>query len=31
MNDLNTEIFRSGNEAIIYQLLSKILIDEIKK
>ena len=23
MNDLNTEIFRSGNETIIYQLLSK--------
>ncbi|MGM9903241.1 MAG: BglG family transcription antiterminator [Enterococcus sp.] len=31
MNDLNTEIFRSGNQEIVYQLLSKILIDEMKK
>ncbi|WP_165005306.1 MULTISPECIES: BglG family transcription antiterminator [unclassified Enterococcus] len=31
MNDLNTEIFRSGNKEIVYQLLAKILIEEIKK
>lgn len=31
MNDLNTEIFRSGNREIVYQLLAKILIEEIKK
>ncbi|MFV0559366.1 MAG: BglG family transcription antiterminator [Enterococcus sp.] len=31
MNDLNLEIFQSGNQAIIYQLLAKILIDEMKK
>lgn len=29
MNDLYTEIFRSGNEAIVYQLLSSLLIEEI--
>lgn len=31
MNDLNLEIFQSGNQAIVYQLLAKILIDEMKK
>ncbi|MEY8445152.1 PRD domain-containing protein [Enterococcus ratti] len=31
MNDLNIEIFRSGNREIIYQLLSKILIEEVQK
>lgn len=30
MNDLNTEIFHSGNEAIVYQLLSSLLIEEMK-
>lgn len=30
MNDLNIEIFNSGNEAIIYQLLSTLLIEEVK-
>ncbi len=30
MNDLNTEIFNSGNESIIYQLLSSLLIEEVK-
>lgn len=29
MNDLYTEIFRSGNEAIVYQLLSSLLIEEM--
>jgi mannitol operon transcriptional antiterminator len=31
MNDLGMEIFNSGNEAIIYQLLSALLIEEVKK
>ena len=31
MNDLNTEIFNSGNQAIIYQLLATLLIEEIKE
>ncbi|KPG71971.1 BglG family transcription antiterminator [Enterococcus sp. RIT-PI-f] len=31
MNDLNTEIFNSGNESIIYQLLSSLLIEEVKQ
>ena len=31
MNDLGIEIFNSGNEAIIYQLLSALLIEEVKK
>lgn len=31
MNDLNTEIFNSGNQQIIYQLLSSLLIEEVKK
>nr|WP_279010596.1 PRD domain-containing protein [Vagococcus fluvialis] len=30
MNDLYTEIFNSGNEPIVYQLLSSLLIDEMK-
>lgn len=30
MNDLYTEIFNSGNEAIVYQLLSTLLMDEMK-
>jgi mannitol operon transcriptional antiterminator len=30
MNDLNLEIFNSGNQAIIYQLLQTLLIEEIK-
>lgn len=30
MNDLNTEIFNSGNEAIILQLLSSLLIEEVR-
>ncbi|EPH94712.1 PRD domain protein [Enterococcus faecalis 13-SD-W-01] len=31
MNDLNTEIFNSGNQQILYQLLSSLLIEEVKK
>ena len=31
MNDLNTEIFNSGNDSIIYQLLSSLLIEEVKQ
>ena len=31
MNDLNTEIFNSGNFSIIYQLLATLLIEEIKQ
>lgn len=31
MNDLNVEIFNSGNEAIVYQLLASLLIEEVKK
>ncbi len=31
MNDLNLEIFNSGNSAIMYQLLSSLLIEEVKK
>ncbi|WP_291292740.1 PRD domain-containing protein [Enterococcus sp.] len=31
MNDLNTEIFNSGNFSIIYQLLSTLLIEEVKQ
>ena len=30
MNDLYTEIFRSGNQAIVYQLLSSLLVEEMK-
>lgn len=30
MNDLNLEIFNSGNQAIVYQLLQTLLIEEIK-
>ncbi|HCM89799.1 MULTISPECIES: PRD domain-containing protein [Vagococcus] len=30
MNDLYTEIFNSGNESIMYQLLSTLLIEEMK-
>ena len=30
MNDLYTEIFNSGNETIVYHLLSNLLIDEMK-
>lgn len=31
MNDLNVEIFNSGNQSIIFQLLSSLLIEEVKR